>query len=115
MEILAIATVEKFVIAAVYSREAHCVLDRAPILFRASGDLLHAGDQSLEVPAVFAVELFDSVEFIISSIILFRLSMVECPIPNVPAQRGRPAIDLRTTRQLPSESNRNDLILSQLA
>ena len=57
-----IAIFQELAVAAVKTAGSSRVFDRTPVLFRSAGDLTDVGDQSVEVSAVHAVQLFNGVE-----------------------------------------------------
>src|SRR5688572_18349376 len=57
-----VAVVEKQVLSGVWRRNRVRVLDRAPILFSAGGDLAYVGEQTVRVAAERTVDLLDAVQ-----------------------------------------------------
>jgi hypothetical protein len=59
---LGIAIVQKMAITAVPGLEAERVFDGAPVLFRATGDLLHVSDYTVHIFAIAAIKAFHGIK-----------------------------------------------------
>ena len=62
LETVRIAVIGENRIARVRANKAASVLDRAPILFGATGNFTHIGDEPIAIRIISAIELFENVQ-----------------------------------------------------